>query len=139
MEDSMSAVAWDLNAAPARVPARPARPRLVLVPTGDAVPVAPRRQLRLTRAGRLAVTLTVTTLLLAVAVVVFARGAGSTGMPPAADHAVTVQPGQTLSHVAVEQLPSLPVAEAVARLQVANDLPGTGVHAGQVLVVPPVG
>ena len=50
-----------------------------------------------------------------------------------------VQSGQTLSEVAAAQLPQLPLADAVARIQVANDLAGSDVHAGQTLLIPAVG
>jgi LysM repeat protein len=53
-----------------------------------------------------------------------------------ADHAVTVGAGQTLSEIAVRELPGMPVANAVAELQLANNLPTNHVHAGQVLVIP---
>jgi hypothetical protein len=139
MEDTMSAaVAWDLSPAPARVPARPARPRLVLVPTGDALPEREAGRLRLTRTGRLAITLTVTAAVLVLAAVALAGGAGGASAP-LVDHATTVQQGQTLSQVAAEQLPQLPLAEAVAEIQVANNLPSAQVHAGQSLVIPRVG
>ena len=49
------------------------------------------------------------------------------------------QLGQTLSEVAAEQLPDLPLAEGVARLQLANHLSSTQVHAGQTLLIPAAG
>ncbi|HET8982102.1 MAG TPA: LysM peptidoglycan-binding domain-containing protein, partial [Pedococcus sp.] len=63
-----AAVAWDLSPAPARVPARPARPRLVLVPTGRSLPEREAGRLRLTRTGRLAITLTLAAAVLVLAV-----------------------------------------------------------------------
>lgn len=135
-----AAAAWDLNAAPVQVPGsvpgRAARPRLVLVPTGEAVPTSAPGRLRLTRAGRLAITLTVAAVLLAVAAVGLASRTGAAAPATVADHAVTVAQGQTLSEIAVRELPDLPVASAVAELQLANNLPSAHVHAGQVLVVP---
>jgi LysM domain len=136
MEDTMSAaVAWDLSTAPVRVPARPARPRLVLVPTGDVLPAEPARHVRLTRAGRLAITLTMAIAAAVLALSMFGGGSAA----PAIDHATTVEQGQTLSQIAAEQLPQLPVAEAVAQLQLANNLPSAHVHAGQSLVIPAIG
>jgi hypothetical protein len=41
--------------------------------------------------------------------------------------------------VAARELPQLPVADAVARIQVANDLASAQVHAGQSLLIPHVG
>ncbi|HEY7722104.1 MAG TPA: LysM peptidoglycan-binding domain-containing protein [Pedococcus sp.] len=130
-----AAVAWDLTPAPARVPGRPSRPRLVLVPTGDAVPTPVAGPLRITRAGRLAITLTVAAALVALALTVFGGG-DAAAVTPAADHATTVQAGQTLSQIAVEQLPGVPMSEAVAQIQLANNLPSTHVHAGQTLLIP---
>ena len=49
---------------------------------------------------------------------------------------VTVRAGQTLSDVAHEALPSWPVDQAVARIQVLNDLNSLQVNAGQTLQVP---
>jgi LysM domain len=140
MEDTMSAaVAWDLSPAPARVPARPARRRLVSVPTGDAVPASTGgARVHLTRAGRLVVTLTVAAAAVALAVLAFAAAGGAAGAP-VVDHATTVHAGQTLSQIAVQQLPELPVAEAVARIQLANNLSSTHVHAGQSLLIPAAG
>lgn len=132
-----AAVAWDLTPAPARVPGRPSRPRLVLVPTGDAIPAPTAAPLRITRAGRLAVTLAVAAALVALAVTLWGGGDAAAAVP-AADHATTVQAGQTLSQVAVEQLPGLPISEAVAQIVLANNLPSTQVHAGQTLVIPAV-
>ena len=138
MEDTMSAaVAWDLSPAPVRVPARPARPRLRLVPTGDAVPTRTAGPVRLTRAGRLAITLTVAAALLALAFVAF--GGGASGAATVIDHATTVAEGQTLSQIAATELPTLPVGEAVAQIQLANNLASAHVHAGQVLVIPAAG
>ncbi len=141
MEDPMSAaVAWDVAPAPLRVPVRPARPRLVAVPCGpearsERARVAPAATLRLTRAGRLAITATVAAVVLLLAITVFSGGASATVI----DHSTTVTSGQTLSDIAVRELPQLPVADAVARLQVANDLTSANIHAGQTLLIPAIG
>jgi hypothetical protein len=55
------------------------------------------------------------------------------------DHSTTVRSGQNLSEVAAQQLPQLPVADAVARIQVANNLTTNQVHSGQALLIPAVG
>ena len=130
-----AAVAWDVAPAPVRVPVRPARPQLVSLPTGKAVRQAPATPLRITRAGRLALTLTVVVAAVALAVALFSGGASATVI----DHSTTVRPGQTLSEIATQQLPQLSTAEAVAQIQVANDLTGSDVHAGQTLLIPRVG
>jgi LysM domain len=129
MEDSMSAaVAWDLTSG-----GRAARPRLRLVPTGPAVRSTP---LRLNRRGRLAVTVVVIAAVLTMTVVL---AAGSGAAEPMPQRAATVTAGQTLSEVAAAQLPDLPIAEGVARLQLANHLESTQIHAGQTLLVPAAG
>ncbi len=73
---------------------------------------------------------------MAVVIAVVLLAAGGTGATGASDRTVTVLPGQTLSHVAVRELPSLPLGTAVAELQLANRLNTTHVHAGQVLRIP---
>jgi hypothetical protein len=74
-------------------------------------------------------TLAVTTLALILATNVHAAA-------PQIDHATTVLAGQTLSEVAAHQLPSLSIQNAVARIQLANDLNTLQVHAGQSLLIP---
>ena len=129
-----AAVAWDVTAAPARMPARPARPHLVAVPCGDEVAPRSVQPLRLTRAGRLTITLSALALLVVAAMTMLPRPSSATVI----DHATTVQQGQTLSEIAARQLPQLPVADAVARIQVANNLPTNQVRTGQALLIPVV-
>jgi hypothetical protein len=50
-----------------------------------------------------------------------------------------VSRGQTLSQIAAQQLPDLPLRDGVAALQLANGLNASDIHAGQVLTVPDVG
>ena len=54
-------------------------------------------------------------------------------------HTVTVDAGQTLSSIATNELPDLPVREGVAQIQLANGLSSTDVHVGQVLQIPAIG
>lgn len=75
--------------------------------------------------------------LLALAIAASATARASAGGGPGA-RSITVAPGQTLSHIAVRELPELPVGTAVAEIQLANRLNTTHVHAGQQLVIPPV-
>ncbi|TPG12926.1 LysM peptidoglycan-binding domain-containing protein [Pedococcus bigeumensis] len=105
------------------------------MPTGAEVAALSATPLRLTRAARLALTLTVVIAAVALAIALFAGGASATVI----DHSTTVQSGQTLSEIAVRELPQLSMAEAVVQLQVANDLTGSNVHAGQTLLIPKVG
>ena len=122
-----AAAAWDLTS-----DGRPARPRLRLVPTGRDVAPAP---VRLSRRGRL----TVTVVVLAVALSLTAVLAAGAGAAEPVVQETTVTSGQTLSEVAAEQLPGLSIAEGVARLQLANHLESTQVHAGQRLLIPAAG
>lgn len=113
----------------------PARPHLVLVPTGrEAVRAARAAQppLRLTRFGRLVVSI-----LVAAVVSLLAVGlAGQLASASSGSHTVTVTSGQTLSGIAARELPQLSVADGVVELQVANSLSTTEIHVGQQLVVP---
>jgi LysM repeat protein len=97
---------------------------------------APATPLRITRAGRLALTLTVVVAAIALAVALFSGGSASATV---IDHATTVAPGQTLSEIATQQLPQLSTAEGVAQLRIANNLTGSDIHAGQTLLIPAVG
>lgn len=105
-------------------------PHLVSVPTGDAVSDRAREGLQITRRGRLAIT-TATLLVAGVAGASLALGG-----PAAAPQEVTVEPGQTLSQIAESELAGVSTASAVARIQAANGLPTSHVHAGQMLVIP---
>lgn len=116
---------------PAAAPLRTARPRLVSVPAGDAVAVPQLGPVRLTRAGRLAVTLAVVVLALAT---MAWRVIGPA--PVVADHSVVVEAGQTLSEIAAVELPGLDVRAAVTEIQLLNELPSTEVRGGQVLRIP---
>ncbi|MEO5745655.1 MAG: LysM peptidoglycan-binding domain-containing protein [Terracoccus sp.] len=114
---------------------QPARPRLSLVPTGGRVGEAARAErprLRLTRFGRL--TVTVATL-----AAVIALGIGLTSQLASAavqGRPLTVESGQTLSEIAARELPDVPVREGVVSLRLANGLSTDQVHAGQQLLVP---
>ncbi len=111
------------------------RPQLVLVPTGrDAVRAARADQppLRLTRFGRLVVTLLVSSVLVALGVGFAGQFASATDAP----RSITVQSGQTQSGIAARELPDLPVSDGVVELQLANSLSTSMIHAGQRLVIP---
>lgn len=139
----MSAIALhdildDVEVTPAgRGPRR--RDHLRVVAPGESAPAlagsargASEGHLTITRRGRLAITLTVATVL--VLTVVAALGifpAGAAGM-----EMVTVQPGQTLSHIAVAELPELPMDRAIVLLQQTNELNSLDVQAGTQLEIP---
>lgn len=134
----MSAIALhdlqDLESGP-HGPAPRRRDHLRVVAPGEraAVRVAPSaRPMTLTRRGRLAMTLAAT-IVLVLAVV------AALGMLPAtasAGHTVTVQPGDTLSQIALTQLPELPLDRAIVEIQLANDLNTLHVQAGTELTIP---
>lgn len=129
MEDIMTAAAaWDV----APIGVRSTRPTLRLVPTG---PDAAHPAVRISRFGRLMLTVSAVVVLTVLAVTLLGlRAAGAS-----IDHTVTVRPGQTLTEVAAVELPELPVPEGVAQIQLANDMNSSHVHAGQQLAIPVVG
>ncbi len=118
---------------PSTVPNGRAQLRLVPPPAPEAATRTGVRRGGLTRRGRLVRTLAVFTVL---AVIVLMRVAPLGPGELAVDHAVTVRSGQSLSQVAAEQLPDMPVAEAVRQLRSLNDLSGDVIYAGQSLLVP---
>jgi nucleoid-associated protein YgaU len=135
-----TAAAWD--ALPMRKPV--SRPRFVVLEGGDGFPtardggagrtraqVARPRTLAVPRWVRLAVTLSVVAVL---ATVLF--GIGGAGAATGPLGSVEVRPGQTLSEIARAELPAMSTTEAVARIQLANNLPSSHVTAGQVLIIP---
>ena len=125
-----AAVAWELAPTPGRMPSRTVRPQLRLVGPGERAFVP---DTRLTRRGRLLITLVVTAAAMALAVGI---ATSVSAAAPQIDHATTAFAGQTLSEVAAAQLPGLPINEAVARIQLANDMNTSQVHAGQSLLIP---
>ena len=126
---------------PARVaPARARRPR------PDAVVSEPVRvssagsaaSLRLTRRGRVLVTLVL--LMVAAAAVLLLRApatasTGSTSHTPVA-RSVTVAPGQTLWEIAREARPGVDPRDTVDRIMEMNGLSTASVQAGRQLFVP---
>ena len=49
---------------------------------------------------------------------------------------VTVAPGQTLSQIALAELPTMSMSQGIVAIQMANDLNTAQVSAGQQLVIP---
>lgn len=127
----MSALtAWERPVAP-RPGSATHRPQLTLVRGGADAPRTSRR-LRITRRGRLVLSL-------AAAVVVLVVGGLVTRVASAdaaAGRTVVVPAGSTLSEVAARELPDRSVAQGVADIQRANGLTTDQVSAGQVLSVP---
>ena len=86
---------------------------------------------RLTRRGRLTVTLgALFALVVAAAAVLLAS------LPADAGSEIVVQPGQTLSQIAGTHLPELTLDRALVQIQRANGLSTGHVQAGQTLVIP---
>ncbi len=126
----MSAVTWE--GVPTRAPERVVRPRLVSVPTGTDVPERPLHAVRVTRRGRLVLTLGVA---LALSVGIgWASVAPSSG--PEAGAVVTVTAGQTLSGIVASHLPGVDAGVAMTEVRQLNDLATSELLAGQVLVLP---
>ncbi len=124
----MSALEWsptDLGSA--GVPA-PRRPHLVVLPGGAGQPAAP---VRITRRGRLAL-LALVLAIVAVVGLMGMRGAGAAEPLPT----ITVTPGQTLSEVALAELPEMSISEGILAIQIANQMSTAQVSAGQELVIP---
>lgn len=122
-----TAAAWDTL--PVQSPA--ARPQLVLIPGGAAGASRPLA-VRVPRWVRLAITLSV----LALAIGMVLGVGGASGTATGSLGSVEVRAGQTLSEIARAEMPGVPTAEAVARIQLANNLPSSHVRAGQVLQIP---
>lgn len=135
---------------PVRMPLRTARPPLRLVASqgtltpetlipvgrfgpGERVYAPAFPASRFTRRGRLVITLMAT---VAVATLGLVLATSVDAAAPQIDHATTVSAGQTLSGIAAAQLPGLSVTDAVARIQLANSLNTSQVHAGQSLLIP---
>lgn len=95
------------------------------------------RTTHLTRRGRLVIVLALAALLFAA----FSLGrtgtqaATSTEAAPAVVHTV-VQPGESLWAVAVRIAPESDPREVIDQIRRMNDLPGSGLQAGQQLLLP---
>lgn len=130
----MTAVTWESRpvcAGPDRQPGPVGARHLQLVPAASPT----ERPLRVTRLGRLVLSVSGLLLVASFAISVATSSAGAVA-PVGPSHSVTVLDGQTLSEIAVAELPGLPVDVAVTRLQLANALSTSQVRAGQMLVVP---
>ena len=125
----MSVLAWD-HTELGYAGSTPKRPHLVLV-QGGARTTADAGGVRLTRRGRLALFL----LVLAVVAVTSLSGLRGAGASEPL-RAVTVAPGETLSQIAVAELPTLSMDQAIVAIQIANNLSTAQVSAGQQLVIP---
>jgi hypothetical protein len=111
-------------------------------PGGAQQRLAAQSGIRLTRRGRLLLTLVVGALVAVVAVLALgspSAGAGAgAGQPLAATsyERVTVEPGQTLWALANEIAPSEDPREVVAQIMDLNAMSSSNVQAGEVLLIP---
>jgi LysM repeat protein len=126
----MSALAWDPTDLGYAGSSAPRRPHLVVV-SGAARTASDAGSVRLTRRGRLALLL----LVLAVAAVLSLTGLRGAGASEPL-RSVTVAPGQTLSQIALAELPTMSISQGIVAIQMANDLSTAQVSAGQQLVIP---
>jgi hypothetical protein len=99
-----------------------------VLPGGAGQPAAP---VRITRRGRLALL----GLVLAIAATVALMGMGGAGAAEPLP-TITVAPGQTLSEVALAELPQMSISEGILAIQIANQMSTAQVSAGQQLVIP---
>ena len=114
---------WSCPAVPADRPS-PVR----CASPGAGQPAAP---VRITRRGRLAL-LALVLAIVAVVGLMGMRGAGAVEPLPT----VTVAPGQTLSEVALAELPQMSISEGILAIQIANQMSTAQVSAGQEHVIP---
>lgn len=125
----MSALAWQTTTEPA-TPKLPSRPTLYVLPQPSQAPAA---TLRITRRGRLVITLIAFGVASLLALTMYAR---VTAPAPVPEHTTVIRSGQTLTEVARTQMPRLPVDVAVSRIRVANGLNSAAVVEGQALLIP---
>lgn len=124
---------------PADTDPRAPQPRAVrAVVTAPAPQVRPARTVRLTRRGRLTLTLTFLGLLLAAMVAVGGSWATASlgGGEPTPVRIVEVQPGDTLYGIASSVAEPGEVRAMVYRIQELNSLPTATIAEGQKLAVP---
>lgn len=128
-----------MSALPMDYPLAPARGAVVLqFPTARVRRPAPA-PLRITRRGRLVVTLGMTALLAAVGLVGASQAVAGQEASSVPVEQVTVVPGDTLWSIAAAVAePGSDVRDVVAEIAELNALPTSQVFAGQHLVVPAV-
>jgi len=102
--------------------------------TRRAVPrSAPEARVR----ARVMVALAALVLILAVGVLAFTAGGGTSAAPlPAETGVVQVRPGENLTSLAARVAPGVPSSQVVQRIVQLNELDTVAVRAGQALVVP---
>lgn len=109
----------------------PRKAHLILVPPPD--PASARRP-GLTQRGRLLRTLFVFTLLVVGVLHVVDPAPSSPDLT--VDHVTTVGPGQSLTDLALRELPTVDMDEGIRRIRILNGLQGTGLYPGQPLQIP---
>jgi len=103
---------------------------------GGRCPVPAADPLRLTPFARLLLCLTVAGV---TALLLLRPSPSPESTATRVDHKVTVSAGESLSEIALAELPRLSGDEGVAQIQLANRMSSSDVHAGQRLDIPHVG
>lgn len=125
---------WETPVVDLKAPAtRPTLGHLRLVP--EMCASATSSSVRITRRGRLTMTILVALGCL-VGAFMGIRGLAAADASTPVFEIVKVQPGQTLSGIAHQAYPSLPVRDGVARIQLANNLNTNQVFGGEQLRLP---
>jgi LysM repeat protein len=132
----MSSLTLPARVAPAR--ARRPRPAAVARTPVRVHPAAPVASLRLTRRGRVLITLVLLVVAAAAVLLLRAPATASTGTTSHAPVArsVTVAPGQTLWEIARDARPGVDPRDTVDRIMEMNGLSSASVQAGRQLFVP---
>ena len=126
-----------LSASPAITPIRQARPRhLAAVPERVVQHADGQTSLKLTRRGRLALTLLTAAVLAGAGVVGAQTALAGDGAAAPQTEVVIVQPGETLWSIAGEAVPGADRRDVIIDIQQLNGLSSSQVVAGQTLVVP---
>lgn len=92
----------------------------------------PTRTVRLTARGRRVILGFLASVIAATLLVFASTGAATVEQP----RQVVVEQGQTLSEIALVELPDVGLRRAVIEIQLANSLSTDRIHTGQVLVIP---
>lgn len=134
---ALMAPVWVEQVRPVRRLAPADAPLGVVIPLRRASEVIPERRVRLTRRGRLTLTLTTAGCILAITGLAWSSSSATTAPPvPAPAASVVVAPGDTLWDLALRADPHADPRATVARIVELNDLAGGHIRPGQELQVP---
>jgi len=134
---ALTSPVWVGPARPEVQPASTERPLGVVIPLRRASEVIPARRLRLTRRGRLALTLATAGCVLAIAGLAVASSSSTPeASAPTTATSVVVAPGDTLWDLALRADPQADPRVTVARIVELNNLSGGHIQPGQQLQLP---